>query len=80
MARIKGTSDREASFFQRFIFRTAAKQAGAVPEPLRIMAKSGGVMLGAGLFQTGFDRAKSVEPKLKFLASLKAASMIGCLF
>jgi hypothetical protein len=80
MARIDGTSDQEATLIQRFIFRTAAKQTGAVPEPLRIMAKSSGVMWAAGLFQTGFGRATSVEPRLKDLACLKAASMIGCLF
>jgi alkylhydroperoxidase family enzyme len=80
MARIDGVSDQEASFIQRFIFRTAAKQAGAVPEPLRIMARSSGLMWAAGLFQTGFDRANRLEPKTKVLVSLKASSMIGCLF
>ena len=80
MARIKGIQDDEAGFIQRFVFRTAAKQAGAVPDPLRIMARSSGTMWAAGGFQIGFDRAKRVEPKLKFLASLKAASMIGCVF
>jgi hypothetical protein len=80
MARIEGVQDTEASFIQRFVFRTAAKQAGAVPDPLRIMARSGGTMWAAGGFQMGFDRAQSVPPRLKTLACLKAASMIGCLF
>jgi len=80
MARIDGISDQEANFIQRLVFRTAARQAGAVPAPLRIMARSSGVLWAAGLFQTGFGRATSIEPRLKDLASLKAASMIGCLF
>lgn len=80
MARLEGIDDKQASLLQGFAFRTAAKQTGAVPEPLRIMAKSSGLMWGGGLFQMGFDRAKTVEPKFKFLVSLKAASMIGCLF
>jgi hypothetical protein len=80
MSRVNGVQDDEASFMQRFVFRTAAKQVGAVAEPLRVMAKSGGVMWGAGLFQVSFDRAKTVDAKLKTLASLKASSMIGCLF
>lgn len=80
MARIEGIQDKEASFLQRIVFRIAAKQGRAVPAPLRIMAKSGGTMWGAGGFEMGFDRAKSVPPKLKTLACLKAASMIGCLF
>jgi hypothetical protein len=80
MVRIDGITDDEASFIQRFIFRTAAKQTGEVPDPLRIMARSSGLMWGAGLFQTSFDRAQSIEPKIKDLVCLKAASMIGCLF
>jgi hypothetical protein len=80
MSRIKGVQDDEAGWIQRRVFGMAAKQLGAVPEPLRVMAKSGGVMWAAGAFQTCFDRAKSLEPRIKILASLKAASMVGCLF
>lgn len=80
MARIDGVRDEEASFVQRRVFGVAAKQAGAVPDPLRIMAKSSGTMWGAGLFQMGFDRAQSVPARLKTLACLKVASMVGCVF
>ena len=44
------------------------------------MARSGGTMWGAGLFQTAFERADRVDRKLKTLACLKAASLIGCVF
>ncbi len=80
MARIHGIQDGEASLLQRFIFRSAARQAGAVPDPLRIMAKSAGVMWAAGLFQLSFGRARSLPAKWKDLVCLKAASMIGCVF
>ncbi len=39
MARIDGISDEEAGFITGRIFGVAAKQAGRVPDPLRIMAK-----------------------------------------
>lgn len=80
MSRIEGVADAEAGFLRRFVFRTAAKQTGAVPDPLRIMARSGGTMFAAGFFQLAFERATSVDPKLKTLACLKSASMIGCVF
>lgn len=80
MSRIKGVRDDEAGFVTRSVFRIAAKQVGAVPEPLRIMARSGGVMWACGSFQLCLDRAKSLEPRIKELASLKAASMVGCVF
>lgn len=80
MARIDGISDAEAGFMTRRVYRMAARQTGQVADPLRIMAKSGGTMWAAGLFQTAFDRAQSVDKKLKTLACLKAASLIGCVF
>ena len=80
MARIEGVTDAEAGFLQRRVFAIAAKQAGDVPAPLRIMAKSSGTMWGAGLFQTGFDRAKSLPEALKTLVCLRVASMVGCVF
>ena len=80
MSRMKGVQDAEASFLTRRVFGVAEKQTGRVPEPLRLMAKSGGTMWSAGLFQMAFDRAQSVDSRLKTLACLKAASMIGCVF
>lgn len=80
MARMEGVSDAQASFLTKRVFATAAKQTGKVPDPLRVMARSGGTMWAAGLFQTAFDRATKVPEKLKVLACLKSASMIGCLF
>lgn len=80
MARIEGIQDDAASFLQKRVFAIAARQAGAVPEPLRIMARSSGTMWGAGLFQTGFDRAKSVPEAWKTLACLRVASLVGCVF
>lgn len=79
MPRIQPVSDQEASFITRRVF-AAARHAGQVPEPLRVMAKSAGTMWGVGLFTTAFDRAQRVPEKLKVLACLKSASMIGCLF
>ena len=80
MARIDGLSDEEAGFVTRRVFDMAGKQLGRVPDPLRIMAKSGATMWASGLFQLAFDRGHSVEPRLKILACLKAASLIGCVF
>lgn len=80
MARIEGVTDDEAGFVRKRVFAAAAKPVGAVPAPLRVMAKSGGTMWAAGLFQIAFERAKAVPERLKVLACLKAASMIGCVF
>jgi hypothetical protein len=79
MPRIDPITDAEARFLTRRVF-DAARRDGKVPDPLRLMAHSGGTMWAAGLFETAFDRAQSVPKKLKVLVCLKSASMIGCLF
>ena len=80
MARIEGVSDRRASLVTRALYRVAQRMAGAVPDPLRIMAHSKPVMWAAGLFETAFGRARALPPRLHALASVKVASMVGCVF
>ena len=80
MARLEGIRDDEAGVVQRAVFRAARRRAGQVPEPLRIMARSAGVMWAAGGFELGLGRARAVDPALKDLASLKVASLVGCVF
>ena len=64
MARIQGISDEEAGFVTGRIFAVAARSAGHVPDPLRIMAKSGGTMWGAGRFQMAFDLVSADNQEL----------------
>ena len=80
MARIDGVSDAQAGFATRFVFSGAKRIAGQVPDPLRIMAHSKPVMWGDALFEIALQRAHSVPPRLKALAGIKAAALIGCVF
>ena len=80
MARIEGLSDADAGLIKRIGFRVTKKKLGKVPEPQRIMSLSSGVLMAAGGFEMGFGRAKRVDESLKTLASIKVASMIGCVF
>jgi hypothetical protein len=81
MARVDGVSDAEASLLTRAVYRGAkARVSGRVPDPLRIMAKSPSVMWAAGLYELASARGSAVPERLKGLAGIKAASMIGCVF
>ena len=80
MTRIAGIEDGAAGLVQKAVFRGAKGKAGAVPEPLRLMAHSGPVMFATGFFELAIDRASRVPKGLKGLACLKAASLIGCVF
>ena len=80
MARIDGVSDAQAGITTRFVFQGAKRIAGQVPDPLRIMAHSRPVMWADALFELALQRANTVPPRLKALAGIKAAAMIGCVF
>ena len=80
MARIEGVSDADASLLTRFVYRGAERIAGQVPDPLRIMAHSKPVMWAAGLFEIAIGRAHAVPPRLKSIASIKVAALVGCVF
>ena len=80
MARIEGVSDAKAGLLTRSVFGAAKRMRGMVAEPLRIMALNGWVMGAAGGFETAIARAKTVDERLKGLASVKVSALIGCVF
>jgi hypothetical protein len=80
MARIEGVSDAEAGLVTRGMYRGAKRIAGRVPDPLRIMAHSQPVMWADAMFELALGRAHAVPARLKALASIKSAALIGCVF
>src|SRR5258706_15235219 len=80
MARIDGVSDAQAGLLTRGVFLGAKRGAGRGPEPLRVMAHSRPVMWGDAIFELAPQRAHAVPPHLKNLASIKVATLVGCVF
>jgi hypothetical protein len=80
MARIDGVSDEQAGLVTRGVFLGAKRVAGRVPEPLRIMAHSKPVMWADAIFELALQRAHTVPARLKNLASIKVATLVGCVF
>jgi AhpD family alkylhydroperoxidase len=58
----------------------ARRRVGRVPAPVGIMAHHRAVLAAAMGFELGLERARDVDVKLKELAVLKAASLVGCRF
>jgi len=78
--RIEGIDDANASWMTRLLYRAAKARTGAVPQPLRITAHSAAVKWATSLYEVSFARARALAPALRDLASLKVASMVGCVF
>jgi hypothetical protein len=80
MARIEGVGDAEAGLVTRGVYRGAKQMLGQVPDPLRIMAHSKPVMWADVIFELALSRARAVPARLKSLASIKVATLVGCVF
>ena len=80
MARIQGLTGRRAGVTARVLYFFAKRKVGRVPEPATILAHHPRMMRGWAAFEVALDGAAKVDPRLKMLASLKAAALIGCPF
>ena len=64
---------------RRYTFRTARRDYGGTFEPLRAIAHHKAMMLGYGMFSMAAEKyATSVDRRLKSLAMLRTAQLIGC--
>ena len=78
MARMKGIAPREAGWITRMIFRGIRRRAGHVADTWPIAAHQPGLLLGWALHELSYERARGLSRKLRTLAQLKVAVLIGC--
>jgi hypothetical protein len=86
MARMKGVEPHAAGWFIRLIYwvvrRKMAKLTGRdlLTEPITITAHHPRLLKAMGQMEAGQAAARSVPDRLKSLASIKAATLVGCPF
>jgi hypothetical protein len=80
MARIEGVPPRRAGLLVRLVYRLSRRMIGKVPEPLAIAAHNGWILQGYTGYEFALGRARRVDARLKVLAELKAAALVGCPF
>jgi AhpD family alkylhydroperoxidase len=76
MSRLAGP--RRPGPFARVAAWISRRDYGLVPEPLDVTAHHPGILRGYGMFEWETGRAHSVDAKLKDLAAIKAAALVGC--
>ena len=64
--------------FARVASWMSKRDFGLVPEPVEITAHHPGILRGYGIFEWEIGRAGSVDSKLKDLAEIKVAALVGC--
>lgn len=64
----------------RLAYWFARRRYGKLPEPLTLVAHHTWLARGYGAFELALGRSRLVEERLKALASIKVAALIGCPF
>ncbi len=80
MARIEGIPESKASLTTRFAYWMARRRVGKVPEPITLVAHHRRLFRGYAFFELALDKSRLVDTRLKMLAQIKAAALIGCPF
>lgn len=80
MARIEAVPEREVGLFGRFAYWFSRRRFGEVVEPLTVIAHHPRLLLGHSMMELALDRSNLVDDRLKELAVMKAALMVGCEF
>ncbi len=80
MARIEGVPEGRVGLLLRFAYWFARRRFGRVPEPLTVVACHPWLSRGYGVFEFALERSRLVDERLKSLAEVKAATLIGCPF
>ena len=80
MARIAGVPASRGGLMVRFAYWFSRRLFGKVAEPLTVAAHHRWIFRGYTAYEFALGRSRLVAAKLKALASIKAAALIGCPF
>jgi AhpD family alkylhydroperoxidase len=69
---------RRLGAFGRVAGWMSKRMYGRTPEPFFVTAHHAGILRGYGMFEWETERAHAVDEKLKDLAMIKVAALVGC--
>lgn len=73
-------SEKRAGLFVRLAYWMARRRLGKVPAPIGIMAHSAWILAATAGYELSLERADGLDGRLKELATLRTAMMVGCRF
>lgn len=80
MGRIKSVPEGEVGLLGRLAYGFSRRRFGKVADPLGVMARHRGVLVGNAAMELALERSDRVEHRLKQLAETKVALLVGCEF
>ena len=80
MARMPGVPNEKAGWLVKGLFAGVRRKAGSVSESFRIAGWNPRILLGWSLMEAALDSERQLDAKLRKLAEIKTAAMVGCPF
>jgi hypothetical protein len=84
MARISGAPSNQGGLFRRLfvglVYSLTRRRLGHVIMPVQVTAHHTSILWGYGQMEQSQAGSKSVDHKLKGLAELRVATLVGCPF
>jgi hypothetical protein len=80
MARIPGVEANQAGLFTRFLYWMTRRKVGRVIMPFKVTAHQPRLLLAVAGMEMGQQALRTFDAKLKALAEIKAATLVGCPF
>ena len=80
MVRSEGVHDNEAGLLTRIIFWLTKRRIGRVPLGMRVRARDPKLFRNVVRMDLYAVSQRAIRPRLKELAQLKVAMMVGCPF
>ncbi len=76
--RIEEMSQGKGGLLVKVAYWFSLKRFGKIADPVKVMCRHIWVLLGSGAFEMVVERSKKVDTRLKELAQIKVAALIGC--
>ena len=80
MARIRGVEPEQANLLSRLIYWFTKRKLGRLVTPVKITAHQTRLLRAMGQMEVAQMAMRDVDPALKALAGIKAATLVGCPF
>lgn len=80
MPRILGVEANQAGLFTRFLYWMTRRKVGRVILPFKVTAHQPRLLTAVGQMEMGQAAVRAVDAKIKALAEIRAATLVGCPF
>ena len=70
----------EQGLLRRYVYRATRKRFDRDLEPIGVMGHHARVMMGMGAYELAMEKADKLDARLRSLAEIKAALLVGCEF